>query len=305
MNALAATGVAEAEVAIDGNTAAEAPRRERGERGERGEAGRRERGGRRGERRTEDGAAPAREVQSDAARGDSEMPLQATDAGQEPSAQDHGDAPQDAGEGQRGGRDRNRRDRYGRERRPRAEQAEAGETAVEATPTADNSAQADEADTGARRSYFSQPATAVAPAPAAAVHEGALAPAPVAPVQAPLFEPAAAPVAAVAPRAPVAAPAVAAPVPAPATGLPKVQAFALDIAPLQNLAQDSGLEWVHSDLNKVQQVQAAIAAEPKPIHVPREPKPVVAVDDGPLVLVETRRDLRNMVLPFEQTGNTH
>ena len=47
------------------------------------------------------------------------------------------------------------------------------------------------------------------------------------------------------------------------------------------------------------QVQAAIAAEPKPIHVPRDIKPVVVVDEGPLVLVETRKDLRNMPLPFE------
>ena len=46
-------------------------------------------------------------------------------------------------------------------------------------------------------------------------------------------------------------------------------------------------------------VQAAIAAEPKPVHVPRERPPVVAVDEGPLVLVETRRDLRDLTLPFE------
>jgi ribonuclease E len=26
----------------------------------------------------------------------------------------------------------------------------------------------------------------------------------------------------------------------------------------------------------------------------------VAIDTGPLILVETRRDLRNMTLPFEQ-----
>jgi ribonuclease E len=29
------------------------------------------------------------------------------------------------------------------------------------------------------------------------------------------------------------------------------------------------------------------------------PKPIVAVDDGPLVLVETQRDLSQVVLPFE------
>ena len=42
----------------------------------------------------------------------------------------------------------------------------------------------------------------------------------------------------------------------------------------------------------------AIAAEPKPVHVPRERPPVVQVDEGPLVLVETKRDLRNLQLPF-------
>jgi ribonuclease E len=36
------------------------------------------------------------------------------------------------------------------------------------------------------------------------------------------------------------------------------------------------------------------------VHVPREPKPVVLLDEGPLVLVETRKDLREMVLPFER-----
>ena len=44
--------------------------------------------------------------------------------------------------------------------------------------------------------------------------------------------------------------------------------------------------------------QAAIANTPKPVHVPREPKPVVVMDNGPLVLVETRQDLRDTKLPF-------
>lgn len=92
--------------------------------------------------------------------------------------------------------------------------------------------------------------------------------------------------------------------PTPAPGLPKVQPFTLEVDALTDIAQASGLMWVHSDGDKVQQVQAAIAAEPQPIHVPREPKPVVALDDGPLVLVETRRDLRDMVLPFEQSAQT-
>jgi ribonuclease E len=50
----------------------------------------------------------------------------------------------------------------------------------------------------------------------------------------------------------------------------------------------------------VQAVQQAIAAEPKPAHVPRERKPVALADDGPLVLVETRKDLSQLALPFER-----
>jgi ribonuclease E len=34
------------------------------------------------------------------------------------------------------------------------------------------------------------------------------------------------------------------------------------------------------------------------VHVPRERPPVVVADEGPLVLVETKRDLRNLQLPF-------
>jgi ribonuclease E len=93
-------------------------------------------------------------------------------------------------------------------------------------------------------------------------------------------------------------------VPAPATlaatstGLPKVQAFALPVQSLIEVANSSGLQWVNSDPAKIAVVQAAIAAEPKPVHVPREKPPVVVADEGPLVLVETRKDLSNMKLPF-------
>ena len=70
---------------------------------------------------------------------------------------------------------------------------------------------------------------------------------------------------------------------------------------MSEVARASGLEWVNSDADRVAQVQAAIAAEPKPIHVPREIKPVVLIDEGPLVLVETRKDLSKVTLPFEST----
>jgi ribonuclease E len=68
---------------------------------------------------------------------------------------------------------------------------------------------------------------------------------------------------------------------------------------LERLAREAGLEWVGSDAGKVQAAQAAMAAEPQPIHVPRDPKPVVLADEGPLVLVETLKDLSQLKLPFE------
>ena len=68
---------------------------------------------------------------------------------------------------------------------------------------------------------------------------------------------------------------------------------------LAETALASGLIWVQSDADKVSAVQAAIAAEPRPIHVPRERPAPVAIDEAPLVLVETRRDLRQVQLPFD------
>jgi ribonuclease E len=60
------------------------------------------------------------------------------------------------------------------------------------------------------------------------------------------------------------------------------------------------LEWINSDAGKIQAVQSAMAAEPKSIHVPRQPRPPVVIDEGPLILVETRKDLSQLKLPFEQ-----
>jgi ribonuclease E len=87
--------------------------------------------------------------------------------------------------------------------------------------------------------------------------------------------------------------------PAAAPAMPRPAPFVLPLADLQALAATAGLEWVGSDAEKVNAAQAAIAAAPKPVHVPREPRPPVTVDEGPLVLVETRKDLSQMKLPFE------
>jgi ribonuclease E len=87
--------------------------------------------------------------------------------------------------------------------------------------------------------------------------------------------------------------------PAPAT---PPAPFVLPVGSLQQLADGAGLIWVHSDPDRVRQVQEAIAAEAPPVHVPRERRPLVVEDVGPLVLVETRRDLSQMKLPFETTA---
>ena len=83
---------------------------------------------------------------------------------------------------------------------------------------------------------------------------------------------------------------------------PVAAPFVLPLAELQGIAQAAGLEWVNSDADKIRAVQEAIAREPRPVHVPRERKPAVVVDDGPLILVETRKDLSQVSLPFEQNA---
>jgi ribonuclease E len=90
--------------------------------------------------------------------------------------------------------------------------------------------------------------------------------------------------------------AVAPPV-APAT---PAERFELPLEDLRALARSAGLEWVNSDAERIQVVQQAMANEPKPVHVPRAARPRVLIDDGPLVLVETRKDLSQLKLPFEQ-----
>ena len=84
--------------------------------------------------------------------------------------------------------------------------------------------------------------------------------------------------------------------------MPKVGNYALPITDMAQVASGSGLQWVNSNPEKIAAVQAQIAAEPKPVHVPRERPPAVVIDNSPLVLVETKRDLRDMKLPFESAG---
>ncbi|HEV8691790.1 MAG TPA: Rne/Rng family ribonuclease [Ideonella sp.] len=105
------------------------------------------------------------------------------------------------------------------------------------------------------------------------------------------------PVAAPAPHAEAAI--VAAP-PAPAPEPVRVEPFVLALDELQRIAESSGLTWVNSDADKIRAAQEAIAAEPQPTRVPRERPPLVVADEGPLVLVETRKDLSELTLPFDK-----
>ena len=156
------------------------------------------------------------------------------------------------------------RDRYGRDRRERSPR--------------------EEADAGAA----ARPLEA-ADANGAAEPDGL----PKAPAERP-----AAPIAPIAPIAPLV-------VDTPAVrtrALPKVQPYELPTDELAQIAEGSGLQWVNSNAERVAEVRAAIAAEPRPVHMPRERPPAIVLDEGPLILVETRRDLGNMVLPFEEAA---
>ena len=94
-------------------------------------------------------------------------------------------------------------------------------------------------------------------------------------------------------------PATASSAPAATTSMPELQPFVLPLSELAEVAQRSGLTWVNSDAEKIAAVQAAIAAEPKPIQVQRERHAITQPNEESLVLVETKRDLRELTLPFE------
>ncbi|MEZ0309914.1 MAG: ribonuclease E/G, partial [Ramlibacter sp.] len=293
----------DATAGADGVTAEQRQDRQpRGERGERGE-GRRERGdGRRGDRRGDRGPreqAPAGEgVEAAALAGAAASVGMVADTGhqQAPAADPvleshtHQDVrPADGQDGEER-RERRSRDRYGRDRRergdrqPREEGAPTAEAAVNGAPE-----QAERVEQAERAERLRYPTGFVNDEAEPAVEAAA----PVNFAQ-PVAQPVAAPVA-----APVAVKPSAAPAPVSA-GLPKVQSFQLPVDQLAQVAEGSGLQWINSDAAKIAAVQAAIAAEPKPMRVPRERPPAIVVDEGPLVLVETKRDLREMKLPFEQ-----
>lgn len=201
-------------------------------------------------------------------------------------------------------RERRSRDRYGRDRGNRGERSRGprnGSPSSEFTPNeawapADNGPAAssnlvDSVVDGVVQSASPDSAGyaqhAAEPAQAAVVSV----------VVAPTVAPAVAPTGAV---ASVVAPiAEAAPVAAPAAARPAATSYALPTQSLEQLAAQSGLQWVNTDAKRVAAVQAAIAAEAPATHVPRARPAPVAVDNGPLVLVETKRDLGSISLPAQ------
>ncbi|MCV2354484.1 Rne/Rng family ribonuclease [Paucibacter sp. B2R-40] len=239
---------------------------------------------RRGGRDREDGR-PAEAGEAGQAQVDADGKEVSTADGEAPN---DGQATEQSASSEAGNDGRRRRGGRDRVRRERRDDAPAAELNAE-TPVP----QAAEATTS---EAAAQPvAAAVVPA----VAEAVVAQAEVAAAPAVLAETAAAPATAPAP-APAATPA---PVPAPAAlapvAAPVAAPFVLEIDALQAVAQSSGLQWVNSDVAKIEAAQAAIAAEPKPVHVPRERAAAASVEEGPLVMVETRKDLAQIKLPFE------
>ncbi len=101
----------------------------------------------------------------------------------------------------------------------------------------------------------------------------------------------------VAPQPVEAAPLAAARPAAPAQ--PPAASFELPLDNLEAIAEAAGLEWVNSDAEKIRAVRDAMASEPPAPRVARERAPVKLSEEGPLVLVETRKDLSQVKLPFE------
>ena len=211
-----------------------------------------------------------------------------------------------------GERESRRRSRGGRGRGERGEPRTDGESAVDAgaeavTPVSESTeaAPAVRPVTSIVAAEVVETAPVAAPVASAPVVEAVAAPAPVmeqpvvveaapavetAPVvvEAPVPAPVPAPVAVVAPAV-VSAPAVVA----------AAAPFVLETDALVAVAETAGLQWVNSDADKIRAAQQAMANEPKPEHVPRVIKPTPPADNSPLVMVETRKDLSQVTLPFE------
>ena len=267
------------------------PRADRGERAERGERPERAERPERGERRDRNG--------SEAVAGVAAAGLVAAVVADQTGSDNQGNVQEGASEGAPEGQrnERRSRDRYGRDRRERNGERSAERTGERPERAERSAEQNSDAAAAGNEGSHSAPAQAefvdtrrdAAPvAPVAAVAQMAAAP-----VLTPVAAPVAAPIFVAAPVATAAAAAV---------SMPMVTSYALPVADLAQVATTSGLQWVGSDTAKIAAAQAAIAAElaNAPVHVPRVRPPAVAVEAASLVLVETKRDLRDMQLPFEK-----
>lgn len=258
--------------------------------------GRRRRRGGRGRRDRDEARVGENGVEGDAGDAAAGAPLNAeTASAAEPVADAAAGVDARGDESTEEGREEGRRRRRGRGGRNR-EEGPADAAAAEAGAGAD-------ADAAPVAAEVAAPVVAVAAVAAAVVTEAVevdVAPVvevpAVAQVAEPVAVPVAAPVAEAVPDAVAQAPAVV--VPAVVVAPP----YVLQLDELAAVARSAGLEWINSDTDKVRAVQEAIANTPAPVRQPREPRPVVVVDEGPLILVETRRDLAGLRLPFETTN---
>jgi len=279
-----------------------AERGERSDRGERQERGERRPRGERQERPPVEAALPVAAALSDDLAAVHDAPPAFVDSQAEAALPPTGDTP--AGE-ERQGRGRRRR-RGGRDRDDQTPASVEGAVEADAQAPAEAAAEAEAAPVvegddageghgrdgrrrGGRNRNRNRREEGTAEGQDAAVADTTAAP-----VQSSLIEDAMASTTAPAAPAPVVAPPPPAPAPAPV-----VEAFKLPVGELQAIAEGAGLQWVNSDADKIAAAQAAIAAEPAPAPLGREPAAVVVVDEGPLVLVETRKDLSQVKLPFE------
>ena len=291
---------------IDGNNTRQerAPRNDRGERnGRQGRSSERNDAGDRGDERTQDANNPSahsegnstdrepREQRSRNGRNGNNRrndrgPRQDDTSTPAPLDDSHNE-PRDAAasaETPESREPRRSRDRYGRDRAQRGERNESNASTMPERSTFESDDSQE--PIVVRASYFTQAAQADTAATAD-----------VSPASTPVVAPASPPVTTPVAAAPVAQAQNHAVAP---QGMPKVAAYALPTSTLEAVAQGSGLQWVNSDPQRIAAVQAAIASEPTPTHVPRERVAPVATNEGPLVLVETKRDLRTLPLGSQE-----
>jgi len=243
-------------------------RRERGERTD----GRRERGPRKGSDRPLQGEdTPSRSSNDNLAQATPEQHLAQGDAlnNNDSSAGSSNSANPPENKERRG------RDRYGRDRRERAprdtDSASIDQGLTQDLTASSSNESADKTSQLRQGSYFDAPPSA--PQRALATSDNAQAE----------------PTLDQAPSKPAQASKIA---------MPSIASYDLPVESLISLTQSSNLQWVQSDPIKVAQVKESIANEPRAVRVPRLRPAPVELHEGPLVLVETKKSLSQLNLPF-------